>query len=174
MKRLEFVCLVGALGAAAWLAPQPSWQTDRDIYERMGREWVVPGCNDFHCFRPLASWILGRIPGPPIVIWKAYAVVCQSGAAVAMAHWVRRWNVSPATLRMTAWLTAFGSGACYTLFDPHTSDPLMHLLGPALMLLIDRGRIGAATAMSAAGMFAKEFAALPLAISAATRGLQQR
>jgi hypothetical protein len=50
----------------------------------------------------------------------------------------------------------------------------MHLLGPVLMLAIDRGRFGAATAISAAGVFAKEFAAVPLAISAATRALQER
>jgi len=162
------------LGAIAWLSPAPWWETDRDIYERMAREWVVPGCNDFHCFRPLVPWILGRIPGPPIVIWKSYAVVCETGAAVAMAHWVMRWRVSPRTARVAAWMTALGSGACYTLFDPYSSDPLMHALGPALMLAIDRGHAGAATAVSAAGVLAKEFAALPLAISAATRGLQQR
>jgi|SoiMetStandDraft_5_1073268.scaffolds.fasta_scaffold07962_2 hypothetical protein len=174
MKRREIVAIAAVLGATAWLAPLPWWETDRDIYERMSREWVVPGCNDFHCFRPLVPWILGRIPGAPLLVWKSYAVLCQLGAAVAMMHWVRRWNVSESTARMTAWLTALGSGACYTLFDPYTSDPLMHLLGPVLMLLIDRGRIATATGLSVIGVFAKEFAALPLAISAATRGTQER
>ena len=174
MRRGEFVLLVAVLGTIAWLAPQPWWQTDRDIYERMGREWVVPGCNDFHCFRPLVSWVLGPIPGPPLVIWKAYAVLCQAGAGMAMACWVMRWNAPPATARKVAWLTALGSGACYTLFDPYTSDPLMHLLGPVLMLAIDRGRVGAATVISALGVFAKEFAAVPLAVGAVTRALQGR
>ncbi len=50
----------------------------------------------------------------------------------------------------------------------------MHLLGPALMLAIDRGRAGAATAASIAGVFAKEFAAVPLAIAAAVRALQEK
>ncbi|HUQ88806.1 MAG TPA: hypothetical protein VM096_14715 [Vicinamibacterales bacterium] len=174
MRRAELALMVAVLGVTAWLSPQPWWQTDRDVYERMGREWVVPGCNDFHCFRPLVSWMLGRIPGPSLVIWKTYAVLCEAGAAVAMFHWARRWNSSVSSARMVAWLTALGSGPCYTLFDPFTSDPLMHLLGPTLMLAIDRGNVGFATAASAIGVFAKEFAAVPLAISAATRGLQER
>jgi hypothetical protein len=174
MRRAEIALMVAVLGVTAWLSPQPWWETDRDVYERLGREWIVPGCNDFHCFRPLVSWILGRIPGPPLAIWKTYAVLCQAGAATAMFWWARRWQVSLRAARMVAWLTALGSGACYTLFDPYTSDPLMHLLGPVLMLAIDRGRFGAATALSVAGVFAKEFAAVPLAIGAATRGLQER
>jgi hypothetical protein len=171
MSRAELAVMAVVLGAAAWLSPQPWWDTDRNVYERLGREWVVPGCNDFHCFRPLVSWVLGRIPGPPLVIWKTYAVLCQLGAAVAMLHWARRWHATPRSARMVAWLTALGSGACYTLFDPYTSDPLMHLLGPALMLAIDRGRFGLATTASAIGVFAKEFAAVPLAVSAAARAL---
>ncbi|HEX6164348.1 MAG TPA: hypothetical protein VFZ31_13340 [Vicinamibacterales bacterium] len=174
MKRAELLLMLGVLGTIAWLSPQPWWETDRDVYERLGREWVVPGCNDFHCFRPLVSWILGRIPGPPLVIWKTYAVVCQAGAAFAMAVWVMRWNGSLRSARQAAWLTALGSGACYTLFDPFTSDPLMHLIGPVLMLMIDRGRTVAAIVTSAIGIFAKEFAAVPLAISAAARALQGR
>jgi hypothetical protein len=174
MKRAELLLMVAVLGVVAWVSPQPWWETDRDVYERMGREWVVPGCNDFHCFRPLVSWVLGRLPGSPLVIWKSYAVLCQAGAGFAMALWVMRWNASPRAARMIAWLTALGSGACYTLFDPYASDPLMHLLGPALMLMIDRNRIATATACSAIGVFAKEFAAVPLAISAATRAVQGR
>jgi hypothetical protein len=174
MKRVELLLMIGVLGTVAWLSPQPWWETDRDVYERMGREWLVPGCNDFHCFRPLVSWVLGRIPAPPLVTWKAYAVLCQAGAAIGMFYWALRWNVSVRSARMAAWLTALGSGACYTLFDPFTSDPLMHLLGPAIMLAIDRGRTGVAATVSIAGVFAKEFAAVPLAIAATTRALQER
>jgi len=174
MKRGEIALMLVVGGIIAWLAPAPWWETDRDIYERMAREWVVKGCNDFHCFRPLVPWVLGRLPGPPIVIWKAYAVVCETAAAVAMSWWAMRWGVSRDSARMVGWMTAFGSGAAYTLFDPYSSDALMHLLGPALMLAIDRGHFAGATAVSAVGVFGKEFAALPLAISAATRGIQQR
>ena len=67
--------LLVVAGAMALLAPEPAYETDRGVYERMGQEWLVPGCNDFHCFRPLVSWVLGRLPGPPLVIWKVYAVL---------------------------------------------------------------------------------------------------
>ena len=172
MKRPEVLLMIAVLGTVAWLSPQPWWETDRDVYERMGREWVVPGCNDFHCFRPLVSWVLGRIPGPPLVIWKSYAVLCQAGAGLAMALWAMRWGATPGSARMVGWLTALGSGACYTLFDPYASDPLMHLLGPVLMLMIDRHRLAGAATLSAIGVFAKEFAAVPLVISAAARAVQ--
>jgi len=164
--------LLVVAGTMAFVAPQPPFETDRGVYERMGHEWLVPGCNDFHCFRPLVSWVLGRLPGPPIVIWKAYSVLAQVGAGLAMAYWVMRWGVSGSTARMVAWLTALGSGACYTLFDPYTSDPLMHLLAPVLMLLIDRGRVVSATAISVAGIMAKEFAAVPIIVGAAYRALR--
>lgn len=174
MKRGEIALMLVIGGVIAWLAPAPSWETDRDIYERLAREWVIKGCNDFHCFRPLVPWMLGWLPGPPIVIWKAYVVVCETAAAVAMSWWAMRWGVSRESARMVGWMTALGSGACYTLFDPYSSDALMHLLGPALMLAIDRTHVAAATAVSAVAVMGKEFAALPLAISAATRGIQQR
>ena len=166
--------LLVVAGAMAWLAPEPAYETDRGVYERMGHEWLVPGCNDFHCFRPLVSWVLGRLPGPPIVIWKAYAVFAQVGAGIAMAYWVMRWGVSASTARMVAWLTALGSGACYTLFDPFTPDPLMHLLAPVLMLLIDRGSVLSATALSVAGVMAKEFAAVPIIVGAAYRAVRDQ
>lgn len=169
---LDAAAILIVAGAVAYAAPAPHWQTDRDIYERMGREWIVPGCNDFHCFRPLVSWLLGLIPGPQLLIWKAYAVLCQVVAGVAMALWSTRWGATPSTARMIAWLTALGSGACYTLFDPHTSDPLMHAIGPVLMLLIDRGRHVTATVTAAIAVMAKEFAAVPMAIGAAYRALR--
>ena len=93
--------MVVVLGAVAWASPQPWWATDRDVYERMGREWIVPGCNDFHCFRPLVSWVLGRIPGPPLLIWKIYAVLCQAAAGwlqprgTTLGGSVERRSVSP-------------------------------------------------------------------------------
>lgn len=159
-------------GSVAYLSPVPWWQTDRDVYERMSREWLIPGCNDFHCFRPLVSWLLGLVPGPSIVIWKTYAVVCQVVAGIAMAHWVLRFGAPASSARMIAWLTALGSGACYTLFDPYTSDPLMHALGPVLMVAIDRQRAVAATVTSAVGVMAKEFAAVPLVTGTLYRALR--
>jgi hypothetical protein len=171
---LDGVLLLAAAAAVAAAAPAPWWETDRDVYERLAREWFVTDCNDFHCFRPLVSWVLGRIPGPELVVWKSYAVLCQVGAGISMAYWVMRQGASRRTARQIAWLTALGSGACYTLFDPHTSDPLMHLLGPLIMIAVVRQQFAAATATSAVAVLAKEFAAVPLMVAAAWRALQSR
>lgn len=162
------------LGTVASLTPSPWWATDRDVYERMSREWFIPGCNDFHCFRPLVPVVLGLLPAAGILKWKAYAVVCEAAAAVMMGLWVSRMGASTRASSMVVWLTALGSGSLYTLFDPHTSDPFMHLLGAAVMVLWTDGRFGAAVTLSAVGVLAKEFAAVPLAILTATRALQSR
>lgn len=171
---LDGAGLLVVTAAVAVLAPQPWWPTDRDVYQRLGREWIVPGCNDFHCFRPLVSWVLGRVPGPELLVWKSYAVICQVGAGLSMAYWVMRRGATRRAARQVAWLTALGSGACYTLFDPFTSDPLMHLLGPLMMIAIERRQFAAATIGSIAGVLAKEFAAVPLVVAAAWRALQSR
>jgi hypothetical protein len=168
---LDGVGLLAAAAAVAALAPEPWWPTDRGLYEDVARKGVVPGCADLHCFRPLVPWALGRIPGPPVLIWKSYAVICQAAAGIMMAFWVRRWGVNSSTARMVAWLTTLGSGACYTLFDPFTADPLMHVVTPTLMLLLDTRMVAAATAISAITVLAKEMAAVPLVIGLVYRAL---
>ena len=79
-----FLLVTAVLSAVAALAPAPWWATDRHVYERMSREWFIPGCNDFHCFRPFVSIVLGFLPGTALIKWKAYAVVCEAGAAILM------------------------------------------------------------------------------------------
>src|SRR5262249_43633020 len=64
-----------ALGALAWLAPLPDRVTDRDVYEATAARGIVPDCTDLHCFRVLVPWMLGPLPGPSIVKWRAYAAV---------------------------------------------------------------------------------------------------
>lgn len=175
MKRLPDVALLlAAVCAVAYFAPAPNWPTDRDVYQGVAREWVVEECDELHCFRPLVPWLLGRIPGEPLVAWKTFAAICQVIAGLLMAAWAARWGASRTAARQVAWLTALGSGACYTLFDPHTPDPLMHALAPGLMLLIDRGRHSTAMAVSMIGVLAKEFAAVPLVLSAAWRASTRR
>lgn len=169
-----YLLVAGVLTVVAALVPSPWWATDKDVYERMSREWFIPGCNDFHCFRPLVSMVLGLVPGGGSMVWKGYAVACEAGAAVLMGLWVSRLGASTRASSMVVWLTALGSGSLYTLFDPHTSDPFMHLLGAAVMVLWTDARFGAAVALSAIGVLAKEFAAVPLAVLAATRALQGR
>jgi hypothetical protein len=55
-----------------------------------------------------------------------------------------------------------GFGSLFTLFDPHTSDPLMYFFGPLLTFLMITGRQRAAGWMATVGILAKEFAVAPL------------
>ena len=162
MRRADTIALFAAVAGVAFLAPPPWFNTDRHMYERVAGEIVIPYCSDLHCFRPLVPWLLGLVPGPAILVWKLYAVVFQVAAGVAMAAWARHAGASGSAIPQVAWLTALGAGACQTLFDPFTADPVMHLLGPALMLMIARRQAGDATRLAAVGVLAKEFAAVPL------------
>lgn len=157
------------LSGIAVLAPLPQFSTDRPVYERMADEWIIPNCGDWHCFRISVPWTLGRLPGDGYVKWRAYAVMCQALAGLAMAHWALRLGLPARSAAPVVWLTALGSGAQYTVFDPFTSDPLMHMLAPMLLTLLWDGWIVRATLLSMFGIFAKEFALVPLAVMAVVR-----
>ena len=172
---VDFGVIALLLGGVAAIAPEPWWPTDRHFYERLGREFPVPGCTDIHCFRVLVPWVLERFPSPsPFFVWRAYAVLCQAGAAVAIGLLVMKLGHRRRTARQIAWMTAFGAGALYTLFDPHTSDPLIHLLAPVTMMLILDRRVRAAGWVSGVGILAKEFAIVPLVVAGVGRALQHR
>ncbi|MGH9384938.1 MAG: hypothetical protein ACRD2N_11690 [Vicinamibacterales bacterium] len=164
-RALTAVTLIGALSVVAWLSPMPSHLTDADVYTQMSRDWFIPGCDDLQCFRVLVPWMLGLLPGPLLLKWKGFAVLCEAGAGLAMGAWALRTGASARSATQVTWMTAFGSGALYTLFDPYTSDALMHLLGPALMLLLFDSRLGFATVVAGVGILAKEFAAVPLIVA---------
>src|SRR6476661_802389 len=83
---LQLLCLATLLGLVAAAAPEPSYPTDRGRYEAVARDLIVFDCDDVHCFRVLVPWILGRLPGPSIVKWKAYAVLANAGAAVMVGR----------------------------------------------------------------------------------------
>jgi len=166
--------IVLVLGLVAALSPIPAFLTDKDVYEQMSREWVIPNCDDLQCFRVLVPMALGVIPfGAGYLKWRAYAVVCEALAAVLMGRWVQMLGASPRAATQVTWLTALGAGSLYTLFDPFTADPLMHAMGPLLMVLLFGGWILTATLLAAIGVFGKEFAAVPLFVAGVT-WLQQR
>ena len=157
-----FAALVLCLGAIAWASPVPPHVTDRDAYEATAAQGVIPGCSDLHCFRVLVPWVLGRLPGPSIVKWKAYAVVSNAGGGLAVFILSLTLGLS----RRAAWFasigSAFGFGALYTLHDVYTSDPLMYFLGPFLTNALLTEQFVMAGAIGAVGVMAKEFAAAPL------------
>ena len=172
--RLSAAFATLALMLVAWLAPTPDFLTDRPIYEQMSRQWFIPNCDDLQCFRVGVPWMLGLFPGDGYLKWRLYAIVCQALAGLLMAQWVKQHGASERAQMQVLWLTALGAGALYTLFDPFTADPLMHLAGPALMVAIGAGRLAAALPASIAGVLAKEFAAVPLAVSALMRAQERR
>jgi hypothetical protein len=167
------LALLVVLAAVAVLAPPPG-STDRGFYEQLGRELIVRDCADIHCFRPLVPGILEQLPGPSAFKWKAYAVIANAVAALAVGRFSLLIGLSaPAALAAT-WLAALGTGSLYSLFDPHTADPLMYMLGPLLAIQLWRGQIGRAGWLSAVGVFAKEFAAAPLWIFTGSAVLMRR
>lgn len=169
-----FVAVATTLGIVAVVSPLPDRVTDRDVYEATARQGVVPDCGDLHCFRVLVPWVLGSLPGGSLAKWKAYAVACNTVAAIA----VFQLCLIVGSSRRAAWLasaaSAFGFGSLYTLHDPYTSDPLMFMAGPLITNQLMAGRLAFAAAIGAVGVFAKEFAAAPLFAFAACRGVERR
>jgi hypothetical protein len=86
----------------------------------------------------------------------------RCGAAVAVGRLCFILGLSARAWRFATWLSAFGFGSLFTLYDCYTSDPLMYVLGPVLAGELLLGRIGAAGVIASVGVLAKEFAAAPL------------
>jgi hypothetical protein len=170
----RFAMFAALLGAIAAASPAPDRVTDRDVYETTASQIVVPDCGDLQCFRALVPWILGRLGGPSVLRWKAYAVVCNAAAGVAVFACALAFGLSRRAATMASIASAFGFGSLYTLHDPYTSDPLMYLLGPAITHEALAGRLAAGAAIGALGVMAKEFAGAPLYIVAAYQAVERR
>jgi hypothetical protein len=171
---LHFLVLAIVLGAIAWTSPLPQRVTDRDIYEATAAHGIVRDCSDLHCFRVLVPWLVAPFPGRSIVKWKAYAVLANGAAGVA----VFALTLSLGLSRRAAWFastaSAFGFGSLYTLHDVYSSDPLMYFLGPFLTHELIVGRFALAAAVGAAGVMAKEFAAAPFYLMTLSGALERR
>lgn len=170
----RFVAIAIVLAAVATIAPKPWYPTDRGLYETVGRQVVIPDCSELHCFRVLVAWTLESLPGPSLLKWKAYAVLADAGAAMAVGSLCLVLGLSAQASIYATWLAALGFGSFYTLFDSYTSDPLMFLLGPVLTVNLLRGRRGRSTVLGAVGVLAKEFAAAPLWIHTLWSALQRK
>src|SRR5262249_23685414 len=134
----------------------------RDHMERIGRMPIDPGCHVLDCFRIVVPWIVVRLPGQPVVRWRVYAVLVDTAAALAVGWFCVSIGLSEGVANHAVAVSAFGAGTLAPIVHPYTADPVMFLLTPVLFTLLVRGRLGAASTMSAAGVFAKEFAAVPL------------
>lgn len=163
-----------ALSLIAWASPAPNRVTDRDVYERTAARIIVPDCTDLHCFRVLVPWILGRLPGPSLVRWKAYAVLCNAASGAAVFVLCLTCGMTRRAAVMASGISAFGFGSLYTLHDCYTSDPLMFAVGPFITNELLNGRVATAATVATIGVFAKEFAAAPGYIMAGYHAIERR
>jgi hypothetical protein len=169
---LALALALSLAAVATWRSP--AYVTDRETYEQIGREIVVPDCSNLHCTRVLAAWVIEQLPGESIVKWKTYAVLGNMLAAWGIAALCRRAGLSRDAVYAAAAMSALGPGAQLTAFDPHTSDPLIYAVVPWLVLLLADGRFGVVTLSAAILVWAKEFAAAPLWIFAIYGALLRR
>jgi hypothetical protein len=171
---IQGAVFLAALALIAWLSPMPDRVTDRGVYEATAAQGIVSDCTDLHCFRVLVAWTLGVIPGPSVLKWKAYAVVGNTAAALAVFELCLAFGLN----RRVAWLASvasgFGFGSLYTLHDSYTSDPLMFALGPVMTIELLKDRVALSSVIGAIGVLAKEFAAAPLIIFATAAALERR
>ena len=161
------------LGTIA-LGLSPEYVTDRDTYEQVGRQLIIPDCSNLHCTRVLVAWVIEQLPGESIVKWKTYAVIGNLLAAWGIFSLSRRFGLDLQASRAAAMMSALGPGARLTALDPHTSDPLIYGAVPWLVRLLIDGRFAAVTACAVVGVGAKEFAVAPLWIFAVFGGLLRR
>ena len=168
------LAIAPTLAVIAALAPSPWYITERDIFQQLGREFVVRDCSSLHCTRFLMSWILEQLPGPSLLKWKVYAVAGGTIAAVGAARLGRQFDLTARAAQWSAWLVALGAGVQITLFDPYGPDPFIYAITPWMLLWVVQRRIALAAAVAAAGVFAKEFAAAPLWIGAGYAILARR
>jgi hypothetical protein len=169
-----FALVVMVLAVIASVAPAPSRQTDRDIYEATANQFIVPDCSDLHCFRVLVAWTLGVVPGPSAAKWKAFAVIANATGAIGVLALGLAWGLSLRASLLATAMSATGFGSLYTLYDPFTSDPLMYALGPILVWLLLHDRVAVAGAVAAVGVLAKEFAAAPMMVFAGATAMGGR
>jgi hypothetical protein len=170
----HFVALALCLAAIAWASPLPQRVTDRDVYEATAANGVVLDCSDIHCFRVLVPWLLAPLPGASIVKWKAYAVVSNAAAGVAVFVLCLTFGLSRRAAWFASIVSAFGFGSLYTLHDVYSSDPLMYFLGPFLTNELLAGRVALAGGVGAAGVLAKEFAAAPFYLITLCLAIERR
>lgn len=169
----HFAGMLVVLTLVAGLSPQP-YPTDQTMMERVGQGVIVPGCADLNCFRILVPAILEALPGSSMLRWRGFAVVTNAGAAIATGYLVLALGVSGSAATWAAWLAATSAGAFATVHHPYNADPLVLLLAPIIMTLMVRSRWVLAAALGVVGILAKEFAAAPIYISAASSALARR
>jgi hypothetical protein len=160
-----FVGVALVLGAISFIA-SPLRLPDSSFYTNAEAQGVVPGCAEIHCFRVLVPWTLGALPGPSTFKWKAYAVLCDTAAALAVFDLCLVFGHTRRAAFIALALSAFGFGALLTMFEPYTSDPLMFWWSPLVLRWELEGRRWWPAAVACVSVLAKEFLVVALAVFA--------
>jgi hypothetical protein len=145
--------------------------SDHEMMEYVGQGVINPGCTNLNCWRILAAAIVERFPGPSLPRWRTYAAIGNAGGAAMTGALALAFGLSPQAAILAMWISGMSVGSFTTVYHPYTSDSMIFFLAPLIMLLLVRGRIGVAALISAVGIFAKEFAAVPLFMQAVADGI---
>jgi hypothetical protein len=156
LRRIGAASAMAAVLGVAAAAGSRQRLPDSFFYERVAAQTIIPGCAEIHCFRPLVPWMLGLLP-PGLAKWKAYAALCNVGAALAVFDLSLAVGLTARAALIAGALSAFGFGSMYTLFEPFTGDPLMFWLAPVVARWLLQNRSGRAALLTCVGVFAKEF-----------------
>jgi hypothetical protein len=159
---LAFVLVLAVVAVFASRVRLP----DNRFYINASDRMINPGCAEIHCFRVLVPWTVGAIPGNWLFKWKAYAVLCNAAAGIAVFDLCLFFGFTRRASIVAGALTAFGGGSFGTLWQPYNSDPLMFWWAPVIMRWALQDRMFAAGLLACVGVFAKEFIVVPFGISA--------
>src|SRR6185312_12523083 len=122
----------------------------------------------------LPAPIIEHLPGPSLMKWRAYAVLTNAAAAIALGRLCLVLGLSSRGAGTATWIAAFGFGPMQSVFDPYTSDPVMYLLAPLMMADLMAERLGRPTLLGSLGVISKEFTAAPLWIYALFSAMRRR
>jgi hypothetical protein len=110
-------------------------------------------------------WTIGALPGNWLFKWKAYAVLCNAAAAIAVFDLCLVFGLTRRGSIIAGALTAFGFGSFESIWQPYRSDPLMFWWSPIVMRWALEDRMAAAGLLACVGVFAKEFIVVPLGLA---------
>lgn len=168
-----YVGFVLALSVVGFIASRVRLP-DNSFYITAAERMITPGCGEIHCFRVLVPWTIGALPGPWLLKWKGYAVLCNAAAAITVFDLSLFFGLHRRASIIAGALTAFGFGSFGTLWQPYTSDPLMYWWTPLVMRWALEDRMAAAGLVASVGVFAKEFVVVPFAIAGIADARERR
>ena len=163
VPRAATAASLAVLVAVAWLAPRFPFNSP---YEATADRTIIPGCSEVQCFRVLVPWLIGLIPAASVLKWKAFAVVFDALAGVAVFELSITLGLSRRTSTTALLLSALGFGSMFEMWDPYNADPLMFYLGPLMIRWLLEERYALAAAVTCAAVLAKEFIVMAVAMFA--------